>query len=425
MLFIYLEPCSLFPNPCLPAFPPLRIAPALRNTQTHALLHCGGRPHRGGDRPRAGRGRAPRRRLRRARPRRRQLPHRARRRDRRDGARLRAAHLPHRRRARSGTTCNRFADDAAVPAPGAGRRPGPGLLAAGQPAHHQPVLRHDVSTRRGARLHRSSRPTPRSTRPANFEEQALRFVGRELYEAFFRATRASSGAWSPTELPASILKRLPVRFNYDDNYFFHRYQGMPERRLHARWCSASSTTPDLDVHLATRFDEMLSASFDSRLLVRPARRYFGYDHGRLGYRTLDFEAFRRRQGDYQGCAVMNYCDATVPFTRITEHKHFAPWEGRTRAPSAYREFSRACGPDDIPYYPIRLAGEEAMLRRLRRACPCRDRRHLRRAARHLPLSRHGRHHRRSALRSGYDASAHRGRRGYSGFLHRTVTNLNG
>ena len=82
--------------------------------------------------------------------------------------------------------------------------------------------------------------------------------------------------------------------------------------------------------------------------------------GRLGYRTLDFERFTHR-GDYQGTAVMNYGDIDVPWTRITEHKHFAPWESHEGS-VVYREYSRACGPDDIPYYPIRLTGEEKLLR---------------------------------------------------------------
>ena len=81
--------------------------------------------------------------------------------------------------------------------------------------------------------------------------------------------------------------------------------------------------------------------------------------GRLGYRTLDFDAFRT-EGDYQGCAVMNYGEQEVPYTRITEHKYFAPWENHDKS-ICYREFSRSCEPEDIPYYPIRQVGEMEML----------------------------------------------------------------
>ena len=91
----------------------------------------------------------------------------------------------------------------------------------------------------------------------------------------------------------------------------------------------------------------------------PLDGYFDYARGRLGYRTLDFERFTH-DGDYQGCAVMNYGDLAVPHTRITEHKHFAPWEEHAGS-VCYREFSRACEPGDIPYYPIRLVEEKAQL----------------------------------------------------------------
>jgi UDP-galactopyranose mutase len=91
----------------------------------------------------------------------------------------------------------------------------------------------------------------------------------------------------------------------------------------------------------------------------PLDGFFDNKLGRLGYRTLDFEKFTE-QGDYQGCAVMNYGDRDVPFTRITEHKHFSPWEEH-EGTVCYREFSRSCTPDDIPYYPIRMVDEKAML----------------------------------------------------------------
>ena len=83
----------------------------------------------------------------------------------------------------------------------------------------------------------------------------------------------------------------------------------------------------------------------------PIDAYFEFEHGRLGYRTLDFDR-ELHDGDFQGCPVMNYCDPDVPYTRITEHKHFAPWESHERTVT-YTEFSRTAEPGDIPYYPIR------------------------------------------------------------------------
>jgi UDP-galactopyranose mutase len=196
--------------------------------------------------------------------------------------------------------------------------------------------------------------------PVSFEEQALRFVGRELYEAFFRGYTRKQWGIDPSELPASILKRLPVRFNYDDNYFNHKYQGMPEEGYTAlveRMLAVDGVT----VHLSTPFDPSRKGEFDHVFFSGPIDAWFDYSLGRLGYRTLDFEPFRQ-DGDYQGNAVINYCDEDVPYTRITEHKHFSPWESHERT-LCFREFSRLCGEDDIPYYPIRLAREKTQLER--------------------------------------------------------------
>lgn len=199
---------------------------------------------------------------------------------------------------------------------------------------------------------------PSIEEPQNFEEQALRFVGRELYEAFFKGYTEKQWGCSPTELPASILKRLPLRFNYDDNYFFHRFQGMP-RDGYTPMIQAILDHPRITVELETPFDPTMGKAADHVFWSGPLDGYFDYRLGRLGYRTLDFERFTY-EGDYQGCAVMNYGDRDVPYTRITEHKHFSPWESHEDS-ICYREYSRAAGPDDIPYYPIRLVEEKSLL----------------------------------------------------------------
>jgi UDP-galactopyranose mutase len=209
-----------------------------------------------------------------------------------------------------------------------------------------------------ARVFLESKADTSITDPQTFEDQALRFVGPELYEAFFKGYTIKQWGCSPAELPASILKRLPVRFNYDDNYFFHKFQGMPENgytAMVARILDHANITVELN-RPVTR-DE--AGGFDHVFYAGPIDGWFGYSLGRLGYRTLDFERFEY-SGDYQGCAVMNYGDVEVPYTRITEHKHFAPWESHEGS-VLYREFSRACTPDDIPYYPIRQVAEKSML----------------------------------------------------------------
>ncbi len=195
--------------------------------------------------------------------------------------------------------------------------------------------------------------------PRNFEEQALSMIGDELYRAFFRGYTRKQWGLDPTELPASILKRLPLRFNYNDAYFDHPHQAMP-REGYTEIVRAILDAPRIELRLGVSH-ESLDEAFDHVVYSGPLDRYFDLGLGRLGYRTLDFETFHA-EGDHQGTAVMNYCDESVPFTRVTEHKHFAPWEAKKFDRTiCYREFSRLCGPTDIPYYPIRLVGEQAML----------------------------------------------------------------
>jgi len=196
------------------------------------------------------------------------------------------------------------------------------------------------------------------TDPQTFEEQAMRFVGKDLYEAFFKGYTMKQWGCHPSELPASILKRLPVRFNYDDNYFFHKFQGMPEQG-YTPMIEKILDHPSITVQLETVFDRSQAGDYDHVFYSGPLDGWFDYELGRLGYRTLDFERFTH-EGDYQGCAVMNYGEVEVPYTRITEHKHFAPWESHAGS-VCYREFSRAAEPDDIPYYPIRQVAEKALL----------------------------------------------------------------
>jgi UDP-galactopyranose mutase len=196
--------------------------------------------------------------------------------------------------------------------------------------------------------------------PRNFEEQALSTIGDDLYRTFFRGYTLKQWGLNPAQLPASVLKRLPLRFDYNDGYFTHPHQAMP-RAGYTAMIAAILSAPGIEVRLAQRFEDVPEI-FDHVIYSGPIDRYFDYRLGRLGYRTLDFETFRAK-GDFQGTAVMNYCDEDTRFTRITEHKHFAPWSKTQFADTiCYREFSRAMRADDIPYYPIRQVDEEAMLK---------------------------------------------------------------
>ena len=199
------------------------------------------------------------------------------------------------------------------------------------------------------------------TNPVSFEDQGLRFVGRELYDAFFAGYTSKQWGVHPKELPASILARLPVRFNDDDSYFNHPYQAIPKDG-YTPIVEAILQHESIKLHLGTRFDPSLLSEFgefDHVVWTGPIDAYFGFEFGRLGYRTLDFVP-EVCDGDYQGHPVVNYCDVDVPYTRITEHKHFAPWEEHSRT-IVYREFSRLCGESDTPYYPIRLVKEKEQL----------------------------------------------------------------
>ncbi len=199
------------------------------------------------------------------------------------------------------------------------------------------------------------------TNPVSFEDQGLRFVGRELYDAFFSGYTAKQWGVDPKELPASILARLPVRFNDDDSYFNHPYQAIPKDG-YTPIVTAILNHPSIKIHLSTRFDPSSHSEFgefDHIVWTGPIDAFFNFEFGRLGYRTLDFVP-EISDGDYQGHPVVNYCDVDVPFTRITEHKHFAPWEDHART-VVYREFSRLCGETDTPYYPIRLVKEKEQL----------------------------------------------------------------
>jgi UDP-galactopyranose mutase len=210
-----------------------------------------------------------------------------------------------------------------------------------------------------AQLFISSRARLDIKNPSTFEEQALRFVGEEIYNSFFAGYTRKQWGVEPSELPASILQRLPLRFNYDDNYYNHPYQGMP-RHGYTAIIDAMLQHENIELRLDCKF-ENLTEDFEHIFYSGPLDRYFQYDLGRLGYRTLDFEPVRA-QGDFQGTAVMNYPDSDIPFTRIAEHKHFAPWESNAFSETIiFREYSRWCGVDDVPYYPIRLVAETKLL----------------------------------------------------------------
>ncbi len=199
--------------------------------------------------------------------------------------------------------------------------------------------------------------------PKNFEEQALHFIGEELYKAFFYGYTKKQWGCEPTELPASILKRIPVRFNYDDNYHPHPYTGIPVDGYTAIM-EKMIDHPAIKLELRKKFlPGMDTGTFDHVFYTGPLDAYFNHQHGRLGYRTVTFER-HYAEGDHQGLSQMNYCDESVPYTRVAEHKHFTPWEQHDKT-VYFKEFSKETGEDDLPYYPKRLEADKELLKKYR------------------------------------------------------------
>jgi len=196
--------------------------------------------------------------------------------------------------------------------------------------------------------------------PRSLEEWSLRFVGRELFEAFFKGYTLKQWGVPPSELPAGLIKRLPLSFSYNDSYFNSRYQAIPING-YTNIIEQLLDHGNIHVQLAKYANQSIKDKFDHIFFSGALDGWYAHKFGRLGYRTLDFEKIVD-EGDYQGCAVMNYCDETVPWTRIAEHKHFTPWEKHEKT-VCFREYSRTHQPNDIPYYPIRLLSNPDILKR--------------------------------------------------------------
>lgn len=191
--------------------------------------------------------------------------------------------------------------------------------------------------------------------PRNFEEQAMKFIGKDLYNAFFYGYTKKQWGCEPTELPASILKRLPVRFNYNDNYYANPFQGIPKDGYTAIFENLLAAK-NIEVRLNTKFDSSWDLTeYDHVFYSGPIDAFFDYKYGRLSYRTVTFEK-HSAEGDYQGNPVINYADPEVPYTRVHEHKHFTPWEEHEKT-VYFKEFSKETDVTDVPYYPKRLKND--------------------------------------------------------------------
>lgn len=195
----------------------------------------------------------------------------------------------------------------------------------------------------------------------NLEERAIGLIGRPLYEAFIRDYTFKQWQTAPSELPAEVISRLPVRYTYDNRYFNDTWEGLPTDGYTA-WMERMVDHPNIDVKLEVDFFDETQPLHKKAAVGQvpivytgPVDRYFDFVEGELGWRTIDLEQEVLPVGDFQGTSVMNYADADVPYTRILEFRHFHP-ERAHRYPTdktvVMREFSRFAGRDDEPYYPV-------------------------------------------------------------------------
>ena len=192
--------------------------------------------------------------------------------------------------------------------------------------------------------------------PQNLEEKAVSLIGRELYQAFVRGYTRKQWGCDPTQLPASVITRLPLRTSYHDSYFDDVYQGIP---LEGYTPIFERMLEGVPLELGVDFlDDREGWMRKGRRVVYtgPIDRYFDYCYGRLNWRSVRFDVERLSAADFQGTSQMNYADESVPYTRIHEPKHLhleKPWN-----PSAtviVREYS--CIDNDAPYYPVNFVAD--------------------------------------------------------------------
>ena len=186
--------------------------------------------------------------------------------------------------------------------------------------------------------------------PSNLEEQALSLIGKDVFEKLIKGYTEKQWGKSCTELPASIIKRLPVRFIYDNNYFNDRWQGIP---MGGYTAMVERMFGDTEILLNTEYREFIAENegiADRVIYCGTIDAYFDYQLGALEYRSLRFESERIECENWQGNAVVNYTEREVPFTRIIEHKHFE--YGTQPTTIITREYPANWERGDEPYYPL-------------------------------------------------------------------------
>lgn len=197
-----------------------------------------------------------------------------------------------------------------------------------------------------------------SGEPQNLEEQAISLVGRDIYEKLVKGYTEKQWGRPCAELPASIIKRLPVRFTYDNNYFNDRYQGIP---IGGYAAIIEKLLAGCDIRLDTDFiaeREKYSGMAGKIIYTGMIDEYYGFCYGALEYRSVSFESEVVDTDNYQGVAVVNYTDSDTPYTRVIEHKHFD--FGKQSKTVISREYPAEWKPGMEPYYPINNLKNQAV-----------------------------------------------------------------
>ncbi len=190
--------------------------------------------------------------------------------------------------------------------------------------------------------------------PENLEEQALSLVGKDIFEKLIKEYTEKQWGRSCKELPADIIRRLPVRYTYDNNYFNHRFQGIPEGGYTAM---VEKMLEGIEVKTGVSFSQADLSGFKHVIYTGPVDEYFDFRLGQLEWRSVRFETeLLEGEPNWQGNAVVNYTSHDVPYTRIIEHKHFEfgkDSNGKELPDTVIsREYSAAWKPGDEPYYPV-------------------------------------------------------------------------
>ena len=185
--------------------------------------------------------------------------------------------------------------------------------------------------------------------PKNLEEQAIKLVGRDVYEKLIKGYTEKQWKKPANQLPKEIIKRIPVRFTYDNNYFNDKYQGIPEGGYTKIF---EKLLKDIDVRLGVNYFNDPLPKHNKVIYTGPIDKFFNYKFGKLEYKTTLFDTFKIKKENYQGVAMMNYTDIETPYTRVIEHKYFEP-NKKTDYTWITREYPQKYQSEVTePYYPV-------------------------------------------------------------------------